>query len=35
MLDQLECVPVVADDVAERGLRLFRADPMDLTGAIE
>ncbi|MBZ6497000.1 acyl CoA:acetate/3-ketoacid CoA transferase [Natrinema longum] len=35
VLDRLECAPVVADDIAEMDPRLFRAEPMDLTDAIE
>ncbi|ELY50434.1 acyl CoA:acetate/3-ketoacid CoA transferase [Natronolimnohabitans innermongolicus] len=35
VLDRLECDPIVAEDVAEMDPRLFRAEPMDLTDAID
>ncbi|AXR83024.1 acyl CoA:acetate/3-ketoacid CoA transferase [Natrarchaeobaculum sulfurireducens] len=34
VLEKLECVPAVADDVAEMDARLFDADPFDLTDAV-
>ncbi|ELY49438.1 acyl CoA:acetate/3-ketoacid CoA transferase [Natronorubrum sulfidifaciens] len=35
VLDQLECTPAVADDVAEMHPDLFRAEPLDLTEYVD